>query len=201
MTLPTPNTTAEIKIIAEPQRDPAKCKFTLDRSILEAGSFNFKNKEEAQKSDMAKALFDIQGVSGVFINYNSLVITQSGLEDWRVIGKQIGAAIRGVIASGAQVISPKLYEILPSEEEIKSKINKILTDQINPSVASHGGNIELIEVRKNDVFLKMSGGCQGCASSAATLKQGVEEAFRREIPLLGSVFDLTDHAAGSNPYF
>ena len=98
-------------------------------------------------------------------------------------------------------IAPGIPSNMPSNQEIKKKVEKILEDQINPAVASHGGVISLLEVKDSTVYIKMGGGCQGCASSTATLKQGVERSFREAVPELDEILDVTDHASGSNPYY
>lgn len=85
---------------------------------------------------------------------------------------------------------------------MRRKIIEVLDREINPYVASHGGKITLEDFVDGDVYLRMSGGCQGCASSTATLKQGVERALRKEFgERINRIIDLTDHAQGENPYF
>jgi Fe/S biogenesis protein NfuA len=84
---------------------------------------------------------------------------------------------------------------------MRHKIQKMLDEEVNPSVASHGGHIELVDYANRVCYIRMTGGCQGCASSAATLKNGVEQAVFKAFPRVRSVVDLTDHAAGSNPYY
>lgn len=82
------------------------------------------------------------------------------------------------------------------------KIEKVLDEQIRPALASHGGDIEVIDFDNNKLFVKMSGGCQGCSSSKATLKDGVERLLMGKFPeLIDEIVDLTDHASGENPYF
>lgn len=193
--------TDEIKITAEPQMDPNKCKFILEKPVIEGGSFRFENRESAKGSALPEKIFDLPNIAAVFIAANTVTVTKSSDVSWRDIGKDIGASIRQSIQSGSPLVSDAVKKNIPSEGEIREKALKILKEQINPSVASHGGSIELLDVKHNDVFVKMLGGCQGCAMSSATLKQGVEEAFRKAIPNLGSVYDTTDHAAGNNPFY
>jgi len=88
-----------------------------------------------------------------------------------------------------------------TDEQMKEKIQEILDDMINPAVAGHGGIIHLLDVRENDVFLLMGGGCQGCGMANVTLKQGVETMLKEEIPQIRNVIDQTDHAEGNNPYY
>ena len=76
-----------------------------------------------------------------------------------------------------------------------------LAREINPAVASHGGWVELIDVKKNNVYIRLGGGCQGCGAADVTLKQGIEKAIRELAPSVGEILDTTDHAAGRNPYY
>lgn len=80
-------------------------------------------------------------------------------------------------------------------------IQRILDEQVNPAVASHGGHISLVDVQENTAYIRLEGGCQGCGMADVTLKQGVETAIMREVPTITSVLDATDHAGGENPYF
>jgi Fe/S biogenesis protein NfuA len=84
---------------------------------------------------------------------------------------------------------------------MRRKIIKILDETINPAVASHGGKIELVDVVNDTVYIQMSGGCQGCAASSVTLKQGVERTLMEELPDIIEVVDVTDHQSGRNPYY
>ena len=88
-----------------------------------------------------------------------------------------------------------------AEDEVKTKIQKILDEMINPAVASHGGYVELLDVKENVAYLKLGGGCQGCGMVNVTLKQGIEATLKEEIPQLAGVIDQTDHAGGSNHYY
>lgn len=81
------------------------------------------------------------------------------------------------------------------------QIEKVLDDQIRPALASHGGDIEVIDYDNQKLFVKLTGGCQGCSSSKATLKDGIERLLVGKFPeMITEVVDLTDHAAGDNPF-
>lgn len=80
------------------------------------------------------------------------------------------------------------------------QIEELLDEQIRPALASHGGNVELIDIDNNKVFIKFKGGCQGCSSSTATLKNGLERILKKEYPFIEEVVDVTNHAQGENPY-
>ena len=83
---------------------------------------------------------------------------------------------------------------------IADRVRDILDKQVNPAIAAHGGMISLVDVEETDVYVEMSGGCQGCALSRMTLRQGVERMLREAVPELTAVHDVTDHASGDNPY-
>lgn len=87
------------------------------------------------------------------------------------------------------------------EAEIREKVQNLLDTAINPAVASHGGYVQLLDVKDNVVYLQMGGGCQGCGAADITLKQGIERMIREEVPEVAEVLDVTDHAAGANPYY
>jgi Fe/S biogenesis protein NfuA len=85
--------------------------------------------------------------------------------------------------------------------EIKERVQELIENMINPAVAAHGGYIELIDVKDSTVYLRMSGGCQGCGAADITLKAGIERLIFEELPEITEVLDVTDHASGSNPYY
>lgn len=79
-------------------------------------------------------------------------------------------------------------------------IEKLFDKQIRPALAQHGGNVEVIDVDNNILFVKFYGGCQGCSSSKATLKGGIEQLVKQNFPEIIEVVDVTDHKSGANPY-
>jgi Fe/S biogenesis protein NfuA len=85
--------------------------------------------------------------------------------------------------------------------EVADRVRQVLNTQVNPAIAAHGGMINLIDVQDTEVFVEMAGGCQGCALSRMTLRQGVERMLRQAVPELTAVHDVTDHASGASPYF
>lgn len=84
---------------------------------------------------------------------------------------------------------------------MRKKIQSLLDEKVNPMVASHGGSIELVDYASGVAFVRMTGGCQGCGSAKATLRQGVEETLFAAFPRIKQIVDVTDHSAGENPYY
>lgn len=77
----------------------------------------------------------------------------------------------------------------------------VVEKHINPGVRAHGGNVNLIDVKDGVVTITMSGGCQGCGLAAMTLRYGIEQMIREAVPSIREVVDVTEHAAGKNPFF
>ena len=85
--------------------------------------------------------------------------------------------------------------------EMGKAVFKIINEDINPQIASHGGSITLVDVLDDTVYIRMEGGCQGCGMATATLKQGITKEIQEQIPAIGRVLDVTDHDDGANPYY
>jgi len=88
-----------------------------------------------------------------------------------------------------------------ADGSIAQRVQKLLDEQVNPGIATHGGAISLARVEGTEVYIEMSGGCQGCAMSRMTLRQGVERMLRQSVPEITALHDVTDHAGGESPYF
>lgn len=113
-------------------------------------------------------------------------------------GFEVTPADRGTSESAAPVGEP------PTEKptgELAERIQGVLDERVNPAIAAHGGSIDLVGVEGTEITLLMSGGCQGCAMSRLTLRQGVEKILLDEVPEITAIHDATDHASGTNPYF
>ena len=84
------------------------------------------------------------------------------------------------------------------------RVVAVLEQAVNPSIASHGGRADLVAAGRRGrgaAYLRLSGGCQGCAMSQMTLRQGIETTLLEEVPELTKVLDVTDHGSGENPFY
>jgi Fe/S biogenesis protein NfuA len=86
-------------------------------------------------------------------------------------------------------------------DERAQKVQQVIDQRINPSIAAHGGYVTLLDVRDEIAYISFGGGCQGCGMVDVTLKQGVQVMIKEAVPELKDVLDTTDHAAGTNPYY
>jgi Fe-S cluster biogenesis protein NfuA len=191
----------EIVIVGEPTSNPATCRFTVDRPIYPGGSAYFGKREAAQHSPLARRLFEIPEVESFLVAENQVTVTKSGFDPWPPVGKQIGTRIREHIRSGDPAVQEEYTRSIPAESEIRKRVQDLLDREVNPALGMHGGWVELIDVRKNSIYLRLGGGCQGCGAADVTLKQGIERSIRQMIPEVGEILDTTDHAAGRNPYY
>ena len=85
--------------------------------------------------------------------------------------------------------------------DVPQRVIQVLDQQVNPTIAAHGGRAELVAVEQGTAYLRLGGGCQGCAMATVTLSQGIEAAIIQAVPEITSVVDVTDHQSGTNPYF
>jgi Fe-S cluster biogenesis protein NfuA len=88
-----------------------------------------------------------------------------------------------------------------SDDAMYEIVAEIFRGDINPMVARHGGRVDLVDVQDGTVVVRMMGGCQGCGMATVTLRQGIEAALRQALPTIQGIKDITDHAAGANPYY
>jgi Fe-S cluster biogenesis protein NfuA len=189
----------DIRITGEPSAQGDRCKFTVDRPLLPGQSAHFASSEGLSSSPLAREILGLSGVEAVLIADNTVTVSAPHPVDWPELG--IGQVIRRHMRSGTPIVASEYFEDLPSEGDLKWAISELLDREINPAVAQHGGYVELIDVKKNNVFIRLGGGCQGCGAADVTLKQGIEKAIRNLVPRVGEILDTTDHASGRNPYY
>lgn len=86
-------------------------------------------------------------------------------------------------------------------DPLAERVYRVIQERVNPGVASHGGEVTLLDVKDGTAFVKLGGGCQGCGHADTTVKDGIQTMICAEVPEIHTVLDVTDHAAGQNPYF
>ena len=193
---------SEIKITGMPAAgDPERCSFVVDRPLFEGKSFYFGEPEKAKGSPLVERLFAIPGIASILVAHDTVTVVKSAPEAWPAIGKLVGAAIRETLASGVAPIAEDLLSGLPPEGVLREVVQQLIDTEINPALGGHGGFVELIDVKQNNLFMRMGGGCQGCGMANATLRGGIERLIREVVPAVGEIMDVTDHASGRNPYY
>lgn len=195
----------EIKIEAE-VLDAERCQFKVDRPVIPmGGSLQFSSREKAAGTPLAEKLFGIGGIATVLITGNTVTVSRGGSGDWASLGKEIGKTIRTYLVEESDLISSAVSEKSghagSMEEQIKEKVQHVLTTKVNPGIASHGGVIQLLDVKGTTIYIQMGGGCQGCGMASVTLKQGIEREIKQYVPEVTEILDTTDHASGTNPFY
>jgi Fe/S biogenesis protein NfuA len=132
----------------------------------------------------------------VIIPVDSLDALRGATLDLPTAGAQNGLVLRN--PNRPDPLSGAHIELTGTIDE---KVRQLLDGQINPALAMHGGFAGLDRVEGSVVHVTMGGGCQGCAVSAMTLREGITRAIREAIPEVTEVVDTTDHSMGENPYY
>jgi Fe-S cluster biogenesis protein NfuA len=193
-------TPTDAAITAEPITN-ATCRFSVDRPLYPDRAFYFSSKDLAAGSALPERIFAINGVTSVQVSHDQITVGKATTVDWPEIGRQVGTAIREFLASGEPAVADAARDRILPASEIRDRVQQVLDSEINPSVASHGGVVRLIDVKDNSVYIQMGGGCQGCGQADVTLKFGIETAIRAAVDGVGDILDVTDHASGRNPYY
>jgi len=184
--------------------DPDTCKFIVSRMVHPGGPFFFGNKERASGSPLGERLFALPGVANVLIAESVVTICKEPIASWSGLKAAIGAAIRTQLLTGGPAILEMHVHTGTqgrSDAELHAAVQELLDKEVNRSIANHGGKISIVDIRQGKLFITMSGGCQGCASSQVTLRQGFEVMLKRVAPEIGEIVDATDHAAGKQPFY
>ena len=184
--------------------DPDSCKFTVSCSVHPGGSFFFAGRDRAAGSPLGERLFALGGVASVLIAGNVVTIGKVPGAAWMGLKAAIGAAIRTQLLSGMPAVLEAATPngtLVRSDAALGAAVQELLDREVNRSIASHGGKISLLDVQGGRLFITMSGGCQGCASSQVTLRQGFEVMVKRVAPEITEIVDATDHAAGRKPFY
>ncbi len=186
------------------QADPDTCTFTVSRMVHPGGPFFFDSKDRASGSPLVERLFTLPGVSHVLVAETVVTVGKDSSVAWSALKSAIGAVIRTQLLTGV----PAIFEAPRNagargrtDAEVRAVVQELLDREVNRSIAGHGGKISMVDFRDGSLLIAMSGGCQGCAASQVTLRQGFEVMVRRVAPEIVDIIDTTDHAAGKKPFY
>jgi len=184
--------------------DPDMCKFAVSRVVHPGGPHFFASSAEAQGSPLLERLFALSGVTSVLVAESVVTVGKHSAASWAELKPAIGAAIRTQLLTGVPALLETPCNTSPgsrTDEDVRALVQELLDRQVNRSIAGHGGRISIVALRDGNLFITMSGGCQGCAASQVTLKQGFEVMVRRLAPEIVNIIDTTDHSAGDQPFY
>lgn len=178
-----------LTIRTERTPNPNSLKYKVGKLLIPGGSANFPTKESAEtRSPMARRIFAIPGVLGVFIGSDFFTVTREEGIAWGDINTELAPALEQFFESGDPVLQGKAPADKPmlgdvgTSPELVARINELLDEKVRPAVAQDGGDIIYRGFENGTVFLEMHGACSSCPSSTATLKAGVETMLRQYLP-------------------
>jgi Fe-S cluster biogenesis protein NfuA len=194
---------ASVRVKARHEARTNAILLAVDRPVISGYSLVLPDADAAAaQSPLAATLFAEAGVASVTLHESTITVLRGpDAPDWETMARALGAAIRAHLLSGMPTVDPDLLARMPDERAVRSELQRVIDEEINPGIAGHSGYLTLNRVVGNTAYITMGGGCQGCAASSITLRGGVERSFRDAVPLLGAVLDETDHTAGENPFF
>lgn len=180
-------------IETEATPNPATIKFLPGRSVMEHGTRDFADPEEAQASPLAAALFALGDVTGVFFGRDFVSVTAAPGVDWPSLKPDVlgifldhfSANMPLFNAPSAGFSVPASDELPlddPADAEIVDQIKDLIETRVRPAVANDGGDIVYRGFQRGIVYLQMQGACSGCPSSSATLKNGIEQLLKHYVP-------------------
>lgn len=171
-------------IQTEETPNPATLKFLPGRVLMPEGTADFKSLEDASPSPLARRLFEIEGVKGVFFGLDFITVSKEDTFEWAVLKPFIlGAIMEHFITHQPLFYEESIPTSLGEESDpIVAQIKEILDTRLRPAVAMDGGDIVFDRFEEGVVYVRMQGSCSGCPSSSATLKSGIENMLRHYVP-------------------
>ena len=182
-------------IQTEATPNPATLKFLPGKPVLPEGTLDIRDPQGAERSPLAAALFEVEGVSGVFYGSDFISVTKRDDTDWQALKPAVLGTIMEHFTSGAPLLThhddldsgdPEEF-FAEDDAEIVDTIKDLLETRIRPAVAGDGGDIKFRGYREGTVYLAMKGSCQGCPSSTATLKHGIQNLLSHFVPEVHTV--------------
>ena len=173
-------------IETEQTPNPATLKFLPGRSVMTRGTADFATADSASASPLAERLFQVEGVSGVFLGSDFITVTKAEAKSWPVLKPAILGIIMEHFAGNRPVMREGAAEPAAApaedEDEITAQIRELIDTRVRPAVAQDGGDIIFQGFKEGVVYLHMQGSCSGCPSSTATLKMGIENMLKHYVP-------------------
>jgi Fe-S cluster biogenesis protein NfuA len=181
-------------IETETTPNPATLKFMPGQEVMNSGTRDFADEDEAAASPLAEALFSLGDVTGVFFGRDFISVTAGPGTNWSDLKPEVLSILLDHFsaqmplfypASAAGISVPIDNELPlddPADAEIVDQIKDLIETRVRPAVANDGGDIVYRGFQRGIVYLQMQGACSGCPSSSATLKNGIEQLLKHYVP-------------------
>ena len=174
-------------IQTEQTPNPATLKFLPGREVMMSGVAEFTDEADAERlSPLARRIFGVEGVTGVYLGGDFISVTKSDGVDWYVMKPAVLGAIMEHFLSGEPVAAPEAVltdgAAGEGDDETVRQIKELIESRVRPAVARDGGDIVFHGFERGIVYLHLRGACAGCPSSIVTLKNGIENLLKYYVP-------------------
>ena len=172
-------------IQTEQTPNPATLKFLPGRTVMEHGVAEFTDPDEAERlSPLARRIFAVAGISGVYLGSDFISVTKGADVDWQIVKPAVLGAVMEHFMSGEPVAAPEaaLGDAPTEDDETVRQIKELIDTRVRPAVARDGGDIVFHGFDRGIVYLHMRGACSGCPSSSVTLRNGIENLLKYYVP-------------------
>ncbi len=175
-------------IYLEANPNPNSLKFVANYMLVEPGkNYDFPDKESTQNAPLASELFEYDYVSRVFYMSNFITVTKTSDKEWVEVQDELKTHIQKFLESGKPILEVAEVENEVEESEMDIKIKGLLEEYVKPAVEMDGGAIEYKSFNDGVVKVFLQGSCSGCPSATITLKSGIENLLKSQIPEVKSV--------------
>ena len=168
--------------------NPATLKFLPGEAVMSSGTADFRDVESAERSPLARRLFQVEGVTGVFFGGDFVSVSKADDAEWQTLKPVILGVIMEHFVAGHPLLLDDAAQTAEeaaddgADAEIVGQIKELLDTRVRPAVAQDGGDIIYRGFQNGIVMLQLQGSCQGCPSSTMTLKMGIENMLKHYIP-------------------
>lgn len=181
--------------------NPATLKFIPGKPVMAMGTAVFADKNDQDailSSPLARRLFAVSGVEGVFMGSDFISVTKNSAANWDVLKPLLLHAVMDHYTSGEPVLKTRESSSnspvsSQDDDAVVKEIKELLETRVRPAVAADGGDIVFHKFEEGIVYLEMQGACSGCPSSTATLKSGIENMLKYYIPEITEVRSINAH--------
>ncbi len=157
--------------------------------ILQQGNAEFVDAKSIRKSPLAEHIFDLGGITSLFITADMISITKHDSANWDELKPIIMAEIMDYLSTGENIVAIESND----SENVTNQIMSLLNARIRPAVKKDGGDIKFLQFENGIVFVEMQGACKGCPYAMRTLKDGVERILKTYIPQVKEVRNIDEN--------
>lgn len=200
----------ELKIQAF-QVSESVCRYQWDRHLFDIESLVLcQSEEQSKRHPLLEKVYALDGVSKISLSATEMKVMTDKPIDWGDYSKTIAQFLRDSKVQSQRTVKEEKGPIKESQEDKQlethfapgaESIQKIIDEQISPALAAHGGSVKIQSFKDGILALSFQGGCQGCSQASATLRGGIEQILRDQVPEIQEIVDATEHELGENPYF